>query len=93
MVQETGVSTGVVVRLYRPVFEPERDFICHYELETEHGVRALYAVGIDGFQALQCAFVMLAAEVDYLKQAYGTTVIWLGHKSESAELDCPEDIL
>lgn len=69
-------SAPVVVRIGRPVPDPEIDWTCSYQIRGIGDERVRTAHGIDAVQALQLCLRMVGADLGALRRSHRLT--WLG---------------
>ena len=71
-------SRRLTVRLAKPDLNRDADeYRCHYEIVGEGVEIARYAVGLDAFQALQCAILLIGADIVHIEQIRATDLRWL----------------
>ena len=78
----------VIVRLARPEKDPDgNDFRCAYQVVTPGKQKIRYIYGVDEFQALQLAIVIIEAELDRVGQEHGWNLKFLG-----GNIGCPRRV-
>jgi hypothetical protein len=89
----TQLEKKVIVRLRAPTPGEKESNMCRcgYEIEVDGKTKVQEAWGIDGFQAIGCAFAMLASYIDWLRSSLDGRIIWLEHEADVAEMHPPPD--
>ncbi|KRA55981.1 DUF6968 family protein [Devosia sp. Root635] len=62
IVNDSGPSTPLEVRIYQPVVE-DRSWACHYDIDWPNGPRKSAAHGVDSVQAINLAMTKIGAEL------------------------------
>lgn len=74
-----GPADGVVVRIGRPVPDPEPggDWLCPVQIVGIHSGAVRAAYGVDAVQALVLALWMIDIDLRALQRETGLTLLWL----------------
>lgn len=74
-----GPEDGVVVRIGRPVPDPEpgSDWLCPVQIVGMHGDAVRAAHGVDAVQALVLALWMIDVDLRALQKDAGRALLWL----------------
>ncbi|MEW5926193.1 MAG: hypothetical protein AB1941_01780 [Gemmatimonadota bacterium] len=88
-----GPEHGVVVRIGRPVPDPEPggDWLCWVQIVGMHGDAVRAAYGVDAVQALVLALWMIDVDLRALQRDVGGTLLWLDQTDLGFLLRPPPD--
>ncbi|HKO61198.1 MAG TPA: hypothetical protein VJV03_08575 [Pyrinomonadaceae bacterium] len=66
--------------------KPEKDeesigYVCQFKVSGPTSDRVKYAKGVDAFHAIQGALTLIAVDLEFLNQSFGSKLRWEGDRS------------